>query len=146
MKENGNLYQCIQIKWPYFAKLQICRYSHINFHKHLTSTTRSFLQCKSKASIFWEWGAQVLPPSEMYFHHFVLPAQIYLKIVFSKPKHITGKFSERCNQKSKSFSRVSSWIWMDYSSPGSLKSFGLKVGWQDSKLDFKNVNPQRNCI
>ena len=51
-KENRDLYQCIQIKWPYFSKLQICRYSHINFHKNLTSETRSFLQCKSKASIF----------------------------------------------------------------------------------------------
>ena len=32
-KENRDLYQCIQIKWPYFSKLQIYRYSHINFHK-----------------------------------------------------------------------------------------------------------------
>lgn len=85
MKENRNLYQCIQIKWPYFAKLQICRYSHINFHKHLTSKTRSFLQCKSKASIFWEWGAPSSPlPSEMYFPSFRITCPDLFKDCFQK--------------------------------------------------------------
>lgn len=82
MKETRNFYPCIQIKWPYSAKLQIGRYSHINLYKHLTSETRSSLQGKSKTSISWRWET---PSSFCYqkytFHHFVLLARIYLKIV-----------------------------------------------------------------
>lgn len=108
MKENRDLYQYIHLKWPHSAKLHICKYSHINVHKHfnLLLESRLLLQnnlcksfshlCKSNAPIS---GEQQIPslllPSEVAianrkcaFHNFVLPAQIYWKTVFQNKTQV----------------------------------------------------------
>jgi hypothetical protein len=84
MKENKDLCQSIQIKWPYSVKLQICEYSHINFHKCLTFKTRSFLQDNCHNLYFFSgWESWVsCCHQKCTFYHFVLLLQIYLKFIF----------------------------------------------------------------
>lgn len=94
VRENVNLYQRIQIRWPDSA---VSRYSHIHFHKHLISKMRLCLQHKSKASGFPRWKSAFCR-----ICHFTLIAQMYLRIVFwnkapipPPDKLIVGRFDQK---------------------------------------------------